>query len=86
MSNDPQLTKKMKTTTPVTIAPAKASLKKNQQEGRKEIHPVVEHTKNAKKLSEDTGGNIGRRREGIYVLRATRSRRSRSRILDEETE
>jgi len=29
MSNDPRLTKKMKTTTPVTIAPAKASLEKS---------------------------------------------------------
>jgi len=28
MSNDPQLTKKMKTTIPVTIAPAKTSLEK----------------------------------------------------------
>mmetsp|Transcript_44650 Transcript_44650/g.45300 ORF Transcript_44650/g.45300 Transcript_44650/m.45300 type:complete len:103 (+) Transcript_44650:185-493(+) len=67
MSNDPRLTKKMKTTTPVTIAPAKASLKKNQQEGRKEIQPMVGHTKITEMVSEDIGGDTRRRREGIQV-------------------
>ena len=44
MSNDPQTRKTEKRITPVTIAPAKESLRKKQQKGRKKIQTMVNGT------------------------------------------
>ena len=83
MSNVPQTMKKGKKATPVIIVPVKASLSKINRKVEHRFRLLVGHTKTTETISEDTRGDIRRKREGIHVSKTTRSRRRRSRTLGE---
>ena len=75
------------TTTPVTIiAPAKASLRKINRKVGMQYRQWLDTQKLRKWCLKIQGDNIQWIREGIQVLQTTRSRRSRNRMLGEETE
>ena len=82
MSNDSRTIKNEKKTTPVTIVPAKASLRKI----NRKVEPRYRHWLDIQKLRKQYLKKIEvvskGKRERIHVSQTTRSRRSRSRMLE----